>query len=201
MEKNGLLIVGDSFGTPTESCHPTWYEILGENHDVINLSQSGVGQYKIHQQLVLTNLDRVNIVLIISTSPYRLHATTNPFYHNHLTHSSCDLLYNDIKSRMPDDTAEKIIWWFHNMVDLDYCRFIHNLIVEESMRYCLKKGKKILVLNFLDPDFKNSFCLDLYPTWKRHSGDINHLNHTGHLIVAEKIQHWLLDNRDKSVKI
>ena len=192
MEKPKLLIVGDSFGSPVKADYRTWYDILSDTYQVTNLCQSGIGQYKIHQQLLSVDLKNFNLILVIATSPYRLHATNNPFYKSdHKSHSSCDFLYSDVESKMPDPNAEKILWWFKNIVDLDYCRFIHSLLIKESINHCLSCEKKVLVLNFLSDDFRHEKCLDFCKLWKKYRGETNHLTSQGHQIIAEKIKNYV----------
>lgn len=195
MEKRSILIVGDSFGTPTQSDFPTWYGLLSKTYNVTNLSQSGVGQYKIHQQLLSADLDSFDWVFIIATSPYRVHVTKNPFYSvEHATHSQCDLLYSDVESRLPDPAAEKITWWFQNILDLDHCKFTHSLLIQESLRYCGTHQKQVLVLNFFNPDLNQPGWLQLSKIWKKNLGNVNHLSPKGHVLVTDKINEILLDN-------
>jgi hypothetical protein len=192
VEKSKLLIVGDSFGTQTTADYQTWYEILSSNYDVTNLCQSGIGQYKIHQQLLSIDVSTFDLILVIATSPYRVHVTNNPFYNSkHETHSNCDFLYSDVESRLPDPNAEKILWWFKNIVDLDHCKFINNLIIKESIAYCWSHQKKVLILNFLAEDFQHTLSLDFSQTWREHQGKVNHLTQKGHKIIAEKIKFCL----------
>lgn len=182
MDKPRILIVGDSFCAPTLD-HHTWYRYLESKYTVDNRGQAGVGQFKIHQQLASDKPYQVIIYLI--TSPYRIHSERNPFYDlDHPSHSNCDLIYEDVKSRLPDPASQHILWWFENVFDTDQALFVHDLIVNHDC----KKHTNVLPISFFDCSHISDLdVLQLDWIWKSNSGDVNHLSQLGHRLVFEQI--------------
>jgi hypothetical protein len=182
-KKSSLLLIGDSFGAPASMNTNTWYSNLDQSFYVENRAQAGVGQYKIRQQL-LPN-DKFDVCILLVTSEYRIHCTQNPFYPD-LTHPhhNCDLIFGDIESRVPDNRAEHITWWFSEIFDLNHARYQHSLVLKDTAQSIQKCCKKLIPITFFKPynsiyDFHGQL-IDLSWVHKKHPGDINHLSNVGH---------------------
>ena len=61
-----LLIIGDSFSADWSikyNDYLGWPSLLLEHYQITNLSQAGVGEYKIYKQLLsVTNLEKYDII-------------------------------------------------------------------------------------------------------------------------------------------
>ena len=186
-----LLIVGDSFAAPYEN-QPAWTNLI--NAKVDNRAQAGVGQYKILQQLKNYHQDHDG-VLVVLTSEMRVYIKNNPFYGSEHRHANADLIFADIESRRGDPWADRLLWWFGNVFDLEHARAINDLILAEIYRLLELRQKPWKVVTFFDP-YPEQFDFDgrlenLNQIWKDHPGTINHLNTTGHDIMAANINAWL----------
>jgi hypothetical protein len=190
MEKKRILIVGDSFCAPGD--YPeSWHQKLAKIYTVDNFAQSGVGQYKIHQQLEKAQ-KCYDVVLYNVTSPNRIHIEQNLFYdHNHPTHSECDLIYNDVKSRLPNRNAEHIVWWFENVFDINQAQFVHKLIVSND---CAHRSNLIAISFFDCAHIDTVDILSLHSVWQNNPGMYNHLNQSGHDLVFDILKNQIKNN-------
>ena len=194
LEKSSLLLIGDSFGAPVSMNNNTWYSTLNQSFNVENRAQSGVGQYKIRQQL-LPN-DKFDICILLVTSEYRIYCPQNPFYPDVThTHHNSDLIFSDIESRVPDKKAEHITWWFSEIFDLVHARYQHSLVLKDTEQSIQKCCKKLIPITFFKPyksiyDF-NGQLIDLSWVHKNHPGSINHLSDVGHNKVLKILEKQL----------
>lgn len=95
-----VLIVGDSFAADWSAKHRDsfgWPNLLAKHHDVTNLAQAGVSEYKIHKQLISVDLTQFNLVIVAHTSPYRVVTRHHPVHYNNSLHKHADLLFGDIE--------------------------------------------------------------------------------------------------------
>jgi hypothetical protein len=186
-----LLIVGDSFAASYPN-QLNWASRL--NARVDNRAQAGVGQYKILQQLKSHYQDH-DRVLVVLTSELRVYIKNNPFYGTEHRHANADLIFADIESRRKDPWADRLLWWFGNVFDLDHARDINNLILAEIHRLLEIKQCHWKAVTFFEPypgqyDFGGRLE-NLNDIWKDHPGSINHLGTPGHDIIVANINAWL----------
>ena len=85
-----LLIVGDSFAVDNDNTQ-SWQNKLKVDYNVVNTAQSGISEYKIYKQLVDQIEKQWNQIIIVHTSPYRVHTRKHPL------HAHGDLMYSDIE--------------------------------------------------------------------------------------------------------
>ena len=160
---------------------------------MINLGQNGVGQYKIHQQLMSVPVTKYDGVLMLTTSPYRIYVESNPFYDStHSSHQNADLLYNDILHKQPGTTKDHITWWFENIFNLEHAEFQHWAIVNWDLHYLKKHNKPCCVVSFFEPS--NSLDVKVEPLnqiWKKYPGSTNHLSTQGHDAAFQQIAQLL----------
>ena len=186
-----LLVVGDSFAAPYPN-QLNWADRL--NAQVDNRAQAGVGQYKILQQLK-SHYHGQDRVLVVLTSEMRVYIKNNPFYGPGHRHANADLIFADVESRQGDPWADRLIWWFGNVFDLDHARAINDLILAEIHRFLETQGCSWKVVTFFDPypgqfDFEGRLE-NFNDVWKDHHGNINHLDTQGHDIMVANINAWL----------
>ena len=182
MAKKRILIVGDSFCAANND-DKSWHNLLSAHFHVTNFSQCGVGQYKIHKQLGMSHQQFDNVIYAIS-SPYRCHTEYNPFYKSHSTHANCDFIYQDVVNKLPDQTAQNLVWWFENVLDIDHAKYMHNLLVVNDCQAC-----NIIPISFFDCTHidRSIDILDFFPVWNKHPGERNHLDNHGHDLVFQKL--------------
>lgn len=185
-----ILIIGDSFADPSGVIGDTWYRSLPSS--VTNMAKAGVGQYKILQQLlsVKSHFDKV---IVVVTSEYRVHASQNPFYTftDHRHHES-DLILRDVESRLPDERAQHICYWFKNIFDLKHAVDMHNLILQETHNKLRQKNLNFIPITFFPRmndiyNFDNQL-IDFSLIAQDNQGDKNHLDSQGHKLVLNELK-------------
>ena len=180
-----VLIFGDSFASHDPNgwtCH------LGEDFEVTNLASNGASQYRLLKNVLDTNLDQIDFVIVVHTSPNRIYIEKNPYYQDSNTHFNCDLIYEDIRSRKPNIFAQHVTWWFENIFDLDQANYMHRLMCEKIK--CVLSGKSALHMSFFELDRIDNVKI-LHHIWKKYPGINNHLNETGNRLVAEFVKNKL----------
>ena len=126
-----VLIVGDSFAAPSLSGAYGWPFLLALKHNVTNLAQPGVGEFKILQQLCSVDPEDYDCTIISHTSPYRIHTRYNPL-HTDIRRNS-DFMLNDVEHHYNNKVkhAEVIYKYISNYVDFDYQQEVWQLYVEK----------------------------------------------------------------------
>ena len=188
-----ILVVGDSFA----SYHPdSWTANLGQEYQVDNFAINGTSEYRLLQVIQASQLDKYDAVIVAHTSPNRIYIEKNPYYQNSSSHPHCDLIYEDIRSRVPDHFAKQIVWWFENVFDLEHAKEIHCLLIEKIKN--ILKHKSCIHVSFFDLDCIPEMII-MHHIWRSYPGNVNHMNQIGNKMVAEIIQTQLklLDNKEK----
>lgn len=190
-----ILLTGDSFvadWNDTALGDQAWWQLLSQGHEVHNKAQPGCGEYKILKQISNSNLAQYDLVVVCHTSPYRIHTVKNPF-HSIGSHVDSDLIYTDIAESNNSKEKNHVLYFFENIFDLEYARYIHNLVKKEIAQV-LKPYNSLHISffeNFTD-EYKNSEEINFYNLWKQHPGQINHLNLRGNQEVYAEIKKRIL---------
>jgi len=175
-----LLIVGDSFAASKHV--DSWTQQI--NYDTTVIGLPGASEYRLLDYLETQSLDYDKII-VVHTSPNRIYIEQNPYYEFSDTHINCDLLYTDIKSKLPDEFAKNVCWWFKNVFSIDHASYIHKLMVERSQQLL----PDALHITFFDMQYLG--VENLYNIWKENTGDINHMNVRGNQLVASQVNKLL----------
>jgi len=190
MKKN-LLIVGDSFSsdwTKKDKECSGWVNKLEQHYNVTNLSDAGVGEYKISLQLKSVESLVYDKIIICHTSPYRIYIKQHPIHHNDVLHHNCDLIYSDLLEYKNDFICGVAVNFFEHIYDTDYADTIHKLIVKELQT----KYPTAFHISFFDLNISNIHYF--YDEFKKYRGTVNHLNKQGNDVVYSKIYKLLEDN-------
>ena len=192
-----LLIIGDSFSADWSiryDDYPGWPALLSAHYQITNLSQAGVGEYKIYKQLLsVTDLEKYDTVLISHTSPSRVHTRKHPIHSNDRLHKNADLIYADIEyhsnkiTNIFNASLNSGVGYYKFHYDTEYYTTIYDLIRAEIYR--LLAGKKVVTLiNFdLPQSGHDTANIDLRDIVKKYPGKINHLSTTGNELVYKRI--------------
>ena len=185
------MISGDSFAADTAIVNPTaqgWVNLIAKEHAVTNIAQAGISEYKILKQIQSVNLYNFDQIIIVHTSPYRVHIKEHPIHLNSPLHKNCDLLYTDlVNAHSKNAIVDTGIKYFKYIFDEVYYNDLHTLMVDE-IRSITSKCKVLHVTFFEDQHYA---FLNLSNIWKQHPGDTNHLNNAGNQLVFNRITQWI----------
>lgn len=182
-----ILLAGDSFGAKWPETNLGWPTLLGNEYSVKNVSEAGVGEYKILKQIKKEKLSKFDLVIVNHTSPYRVH-TSSPIHDTPL-HSNCDLIFNDVESQtnQSDPKIAAALGWFKYHYDELYQEDIYIMIRKEI--------ESIIDIPYIAIDHNKTSSdwafetirLDFSAHWLKNRGSINHYTVEGNLYVFEKI--------------
>lgn len=176
-----ILLCGDSFSADW-GMTMSWVDMIGKQHNITNVSQAGVSEYKILQQVKDHICSDPDVVIVCHTSPYRVHTLSHPVHHSGL-HKDCDLLYSDIEyhyNKNPTPELASALGYFEHHFDPDYYDTIYSLLRAEIAQY--------VTVPLINVDFfPGNNGLDLSDLPKSHPGQPNHMAESGHKIAYEKI--------------
>ena len=186
-----ILITGDSFAADWQIKYPEkkgWPNFLSDAHDITNLAQAGCSEYRILKQIQSANLADFDKIIIAHTSPFRLYVKKHPVHMHDTLHSSCDLIYSDIKNHSVNDkNLLSIVDYFENYFDNDYAVDIHNLICEK-IDVLTRKHEPIHITGFEWTDmFEFENMINFNNLFKKHRGESNHLTAKGNMEIYHAI--------------
>ena len=184
-----ILIAGDSFATKSSTSNLSWMELLAEQHQVTNLAQAGIGEYKIYKQLCSVDVNEFDLVIVSHTSPSRIHTNNHPI-HKSGFHKNCDLILTDlIEHLQPFNTSlntAKNFFKYH--YDEEYQIDIYNLLRKQiNDMICVPyiSLSHIEIVNSLAIEKHN---INLSTLWADERGTINHYTEVGNRFVFKRIQ-------------
>lgn len=174
-----VLIVGDSFAADWSRKYPSkkgWPNLLAERYQTINLAQAGCSEYRIYQQLVSTDLNNYDLIIVSHTSPYRIYTEHNPLRNQDLLHHHCDLIYSDIGAlaKHHSDYADVKVY-FEKFFSLEYAEFCY-VMTREKINKLLENRRTIQIAHV---ELPGTVDLDFSHEFKSNPGIINHYNNVG----------------------
>ncbi len=190
-----ILIIGDSFSADWSvkyNRYPGWPTLLAKDHNVTNLAQAGVSEYKILKQLQSIDIGLFDHIIISHTSPYRIFVREHPVHALDELHSNADMVYSDIKHHNSKlrNTFNKVlkagVICFEKIFTSEYLNEIHRLIrneIRSEVIFC-----DVIELGFFDENLGTRTAIDLTDFRVKHMGIINHLSARGNELLAEMIQ-------------
>jgi hypothetical protein len=183
-----ILIAGDSFAVNQDN---GWSDLLSDSYAITNIAQAGVSEYKILKQLQSENLTKFDRIIIVHTSPYRVHIQNHPT-HNTGLHANCDLLLADLENvSKSNSVVEAGLLYFKYIFDPDYYTDIYSMMLETIN--AITKPYSSLHLCFFDNDLDYPFdnFIDFNSVFKMYPGTVNHLSTVGTMMVHDRIDQWL----------
>lgn len=172
-----ILIFGDSFSAQwdVDSGYDSWVDIITKKYNTTNIAQAGVGEYKILKQLQGISLVDYDFLIGNHTSHSRVHSEKS--LHSSNLHKNCDLIYSDSL-----DISEAR-WFFENIYDDSYYRFIYDIIRNKVST--LIKFKP----NFIFDPFYDNYgdSISVKGKWKFSEKNKNHFSKKYNRILANKI--------------
>lgn len=184
-----ILIVGDSFSTVWPDSNSGWVNLLSNEYDVTNLSEAGIGEYKILKQLETVNTSNFDVVIVSHTSPSRIHTKNHPL-HKTGFRKNCDLIYNDLDGRCNlfnlNLLVSKLFFRYH--YDDEYQIDIYKLIREKIKSLI---NTKYISISHVDIAAKLSiepYHVDFSTLWSKERGYVNHYTDAGNASVYNTLK-------------
>lgn len=191
MAKNSkkILIVGDSFSSIWPDTTTGWPSLVANDYIVTNLSQPGIGEYKILKQLKDAPVDNYDLTIVSHTSPSRIHTLNHPI-HKGGFHKNCDLIYTDIEDRWSlfNENLTVSKKWFEYHYDDEYQIDIYNLVRAEIQRLINTKYLSITHTEISSNLTVEQNYIDFSNIWKDHRGNINHYTDHGNQLVYKELK-------------
>jgi hypothetical protein len=194
-----ILIVGDSFAV--KHCDPAtdnygWSFFLEQNYNITNISQRGISEYKIIQQLKSVNLKTFDCVIVSHTSPNRVYVDQHPVHYlSRDRYSNADLIYNDVcwnLQQFPENTGLLAAnYYFDKFYNQDYQEFIYRLFQKEITEI-LKNNLTLHLLTLYDKNIELfQHVINLYQQIEIDPGNINHYSAKNNQVVFDIVSNWV----------
>tara|TARA_B100001057_G_C22643557_1_gene869201 strand:- start:444 stop:986 length:543 start_codon:yes stop_codon:yes gene_type:complete len=175
-----ILIVGDSFAVDNDN-KQSWQNRLKVNNNVVNKAVGGISEYRIYKQLVDQIDEDWDKIIVVHTSPYRVHTRKHPI------HEHGDLMLNDIEhhaSKLKNKfnkglQSAKDFFTYH--YDEDYFTDVY-ILIRSEMEELAPNGIHLCAWD------KDTVLYDAYNT---NPGSTNWLNNKGHEQVWNYIDNLL----------
>jgi hypothetical protein len=187
-----ILIAGDSFAAKWPNTTVGWVDLLSKDHDVTNVAQAGVGEYKIYKQIENINQTLYDCIIVSHTSPSRIHTPNHPI-HTSGFHKDCDLILTDISEKFSffDNRLKTAQGWFKYHYDDTYQLDIYRLLRKEinsiiTIPYISLSHIEILKKLSIE---KNHF--DFSKLWENERGSVNHYTEKGNKVIFELLSQFL----------
>jgi hypothetical protein len=185
-----LLICGDSFSSTQLSGNTGWPVLLRNMYDVTNISQPGVGEYKILQQLKSQNLQLYDLIIISHTSPYRVHCEENPLYDKDHLYRKSDIIFADAENKKTPISLS-VCDYFNLVFDLEYYRFVHSSCCAAIDQLTTQLPALHITHFEWDDLYQFPKLINFYKHWKKNTGQYCHYSVQGNEQVYNILQSQL----------
>jgi hypothetical protein len=189
MTKKNILIIGDSFSSSQISDRYGWPILLTEDFTVTNLSEPGIGQYKILKKVKSINLDNYDLILISHTSSNRVHCQTNPLYPDQHLYKPSDVIFADAESKLQQvPAAEHLVYYYKYIFDNEYYQFVHTCCCQEIDR--LTQTIPALHITHFNWDNLYQFpnMINYYDFWLKNRGDFAHYSKEANGVIYQQLR-------------
>ena len=191
-----ILICGDSYAADWSKKYSVtgWPNMLAQTYNVTNVAQAGCCIFKIYNQIANQNLENFDAIIINHTSPNRIYVRDHPVHSNDTLHKDSSLIYTDLVEHSKNfPELESIVNFYEKYFDLDYAKFIYNLI-EEKIDQITANHKKVLHTSHIKRKdlykFNNFYNFSVLNK-KKFAGLANHYNLKGNSHIYKIINEWL----------
>jgi len=167
---------------------------LAQQHQVTNLAQAGVSEYRIYQQLrSVEDLTVFDVVIVAHTSPLRVPTRRHPMHSDDILHKNADLIYSDIvyhASRLKNIFNRRLhaareFYRYH--YDDEFFEDSYWLF-REKINTILADKNVITLVTFADQVATEKYVLNFADLLNTQPGLINHYSEEGNRLVYAKIQ-------------
>jgi hypothetical protein len=166
---------------------------LAQQHQVTNLAQAGVSEYRIYQQLrSVTDLSVFDTVIVAHTSPLRVPTRRHPMHSNDSLHKNADLIYSDIVYHAKQ---LKNIFNLRLHAAREFYRYHYDdeffedtyWLFREKINTILANNKVVTLATFKDCPATEEYVLDFTDLLNTNPGLINHYSEKGNQVVFDTI--------------
>lgn len=187
-----ILIVGDSFSTVWPDGNTGWVNLLAKDYNVTNLSEAGIGEYKILKQLESVNVNNFDVVVVSHTSPSRIHTRNHPL-HKVGFRKNCDLILNDLEGHFNPFNINLFIskMFFRYHYDDEYQIDIYKMIREKIKNIINTKYISISHVEIAADLAVEKYHVDFSTLWSKERGYVNHYTDAGNQIVYNTVKEMI----------
>lgn len=184
-----ILIAGDSFSTVWPDGGAGWVDLLARDYDVVNLSEAGIGEYKILKQIESVNTSSFDFVIVSHTSPSRIHTRNHPL-HKTGFRKNCDLILNDLDGHFNPFNLNLLVskLFFRYHYDDEYQIDVYNLIREKIKSLINTKYISISHVDIAADLAIEQSHIDFSTLWSKERGYVNHYTDAGNKSVYNTIK-------------
>lgn len=193
-----ILIVGDSFAADWSVKYKNvfgWPNLLDKVHNVTNLAQAGVSEYKIYKQLISVDLDLFDLIIVTHTSPHRVVTREHPIHSNDQFYKHADLLFGDIEYHHKsfkgwmNRSLRSAYYFFIFHFDQEYQELVYELLVARIENILHSKPTLTIVTPIaLDKCIKQTNTIHIHRNQVQ-QGLTNHMSDSDNLALFQKICH------------
>lgn len=183
-----ILIAGDSFSSAELAGDLGWTKLLADRHLVVNISQPGIGEYKILKNLEQQNLSEFDWIIVSHTSPNRVHCQENLLYPADHVYRKSDLLFSDVENKKStQDLAHSVYDYFRYVFDPAYYEFVHTACCEKIDQ--LTRAHQVIHITNFDWNGLYAFpnLLNFYELWCDNRGSYVHYNAHGNRVIFDTV--------------
>lgn len=198
-----VLIAGDSFAADWHEHDCTaqgWCNMLAESHEVKNVAQAGVSEFRILQQIQQAMLQGPwQAVIVAHTSPCRIPTPCHPVHSADSFHGRADLIFSDIEYH-----SARPVGWFNRPLVSAYDFFLYHydqefwhtsyLLLRQEIQRLITVPYLVLASPLVDTVCNSETNVVNIQNEHLSIGQSNHLSHQGNLEVYNSVTHWLTIN-------
>lgn len=193
-----ILLCGDSFAADYSVKYKGsigWPNMLAYEHNLTNLAEAGVSEFKICKQIESSNLKNFDTIIVSHTSPFRIPIKQHPDHHDDILHKNCDLIYSDIK-HSTNSELKCAVEFFERFFDIDYAIFVHKLILKHEIELLRTVNIPVIHLTHFPQEFsfdglKLLDFSDMFKS-KENKGDVNHYSSHCNKLIFDILSKELL---------
>ena len=189
-----ISLFGDSFSVPKHNDqYDSWVSLLSKEHNIINHSECGVGEYKILKQ-IQNATEYSDLSIVTHTSPFRIYAEHNPLHAESEYHKNCDVIFSDVEPH-EDSFSTACKQYFKYLFNEHHCIDMHTLVLKE-IETLLPNAIHITHFDYTGL-YKPAGLIEMYNTWILNKGTVCHYNEQGNYTVYKEICNAIQDTQTR----
>ena len=190
---SNILIAGDSFAVDWSKWqdipYKGWPNLVASLHSVENVSQDGVGQYKIWKQIQDLDLSIYDKIIVSVASYWRMYCQSHPI-HTTGRYMHSDLMLMDIdRFSLFNSKLRTAKGMFKYYYDEEYVKDSYDMITD-LIREKLQ-GSNFILIGHTGTRTTHQDVVDFSKLWAKERGLVNHYTQKGNEDIFNYLQSFL----------